>query len=185
MVRRHFVISGLVVFGRLPEVAGGSRVMFGGFLVVFRSFLRHELCSISPNITQGWFAKHLSACHRADYMQKFWCTKPFFRRRRGHVKRTLDMTELSAPVLLMKASMTPKELNVTIKRLANNDDDAASVEVAYRYRRIGRRDEHLQMMRSSSCFLDNGRGPRGVRCAASSARHPFLPRQQWPQTPRK
>jgi hypothetical protein len=43
VVRALLVISGLVVFGRLPEVAGGLGEMFRSFLVVFRCFLRHEL----------------------------------------------------------------------------------------------------------------------------------------------
>ena len=43
MVRRLFVISGPVMFGRLPVVVGSLCKMSLSFLVVLCSFLRHEL----------------------------------------------------------------------------------------------------------------------------------------------
>jgi hypothetical protein len=43
MVRRLFVMSGLVVFRRFRVVVGGMREMFRGLLVVSCSFLRHRL----------------------------------------------------------------------------------------------------------------------------------------------
>jgi hypothetical protein len=46
MVRRLLVKSALVMFGRLPMVAGGVGKMLRGFLMVFRSFLRHQLFSL-------------------------------------------------------------------------------------------------------------------------------------------
>jgi uncharacterized membrane protein len=40
------MMSGIVMLGRFPVVAGGMRVMFWCLLVVFRSFLRHGISSI-------------------------------------------------------------------------------------------------------------------------------------------
>jgi hypothetical protein len=45
MVCRFFVMSGVVMLGGFPVVAGGMREMVGCLLVVFGSFLRHEIFS--------------------------------------------------------------------------------------------------------------------------------------------
>jgi hypothetical protein len=46
MVRRLFMMSGLVMFSRLGVVVGSVCMMFCGFLVVFCSFLWHGLFSL-------------------------------------------------------------------------------------------------------------------------------------------
>jgi hypothetical protein len=61
VVRSPFVISGLVVFGRLPEVVGGLGEMFRSFLVVFRCFLRHELFLHSLKCHAKWSTKNALA----------------------------------------------------------------------------------------------------------------------------
>src|ERR1700722_14742971 len=49
VVCRLFVMSGVVMLGGFPVVAGGMRQMFRGFLVVLRGFLRHMIFSVGAS----------------------------------------------------------------------------------------------------------------------------------------
>jgi hypothetical protein len=51
MVRRLFVLSGIVMFGGFPVVTCGVRQMFRRLLVMLCGFLRHKSFSITAEIS--------------------------------------------------------------------------------------------------------------------------------------